>query len=459
VSLVGRTSELKALRDAWTETKRGTSRLVVLWGRRRVGKTFLLSQFTKNLPCVYFTATRNDAEPEQLRRLHEAAGRGLGDRIHLAGGSFGSIEAALRFFQELSIDSPLVVVLDEAPRLASARQDLGDIISAVLESPPAGSRLLLIICGSAVASMRRLIGPDGGLYRRANPELRLDPLDPWESAQLLGPTVSAEDVVAAYSACGGYPLHLAEWDGSRPPDDNLARLAGTPAGLLVRDAVDIMFEDLDARSGYERVLATMAHGPVRRSKIAGRAQQRIDYTLGHLQRSGYVIAERPLGASPTADPLYRLVDTYLRFWFSVLREDAELIDGGQGQAVLRRVRPRWRAHVEAVWEGIARAHAIRLVSQQTLPDLLIGRWWRDEVEIDVLGLDSDGATGLVGDAKWQDRRFDLRQLDALRRRAALIDEAVASPTLAIWSRTGVVSEISQKQGVLSFTPQTVFDRG
>jgi uncharacterized protein len=457
--MIGRTVELARLNSAWDATQRGNSRLAVVWGRRRVGKTFLLNEFTRGRPCVYFTATRNDAEVQQLQRLFEAAERALGERIHLAGGSFTSFEAALRFFQELSVASPLIVVLDEAPRLATARQDLGDVISAVLESAPAGCQLMLVVCGSAVASMRRLIGPDGGLYRRANPELRLDPLDPWEAADLLGDSVSAEDLVAAYAACGGYPLHLQEWDGHESPDENLIRLAGRPAGLLMRDALDIMFEDLDARSGYERVLAAMAHGPVRRAKIAGRAQQRIEYTLGHLQRSGYVVAERPLGDSASADPLYRLTDTYLRFWFSVLRNDAELIDGGQGLAVLRRVQPRWRAHVEAVWEDIARAHAIRLVDSHELPDMVIGRWWQDEeAEIDVLGLDSAGIAAFVGEAKWQDRSFTLGQLDALRRKSTLPSGGKLSPVLGLWTRTGVAEAVAQSPGIRSFTPTDVFNR-
>lgn len=457
--LVGREHHLRELHSAWESTQRGASRLAVVWGRRRVGKTFLLSQFTADLPCVYFTATRNDSEAEQVSRLHEAATRALGDKIHLAGGSFNSIETALRFFQHLSVDAPLVVVLDEAPRLAAARQDLGDLISAIIESPPAGAKLLLILCGSAVAAMRHLIGPDGGLYRRADPELRLDPLDPWESAQLL-PNLEAAQIVEAYAACGGYPLHLQQWDPQLSSNDNLAQLAGSPAGLLVRDAVDIMFEDLDARAGYERVLATMARGPVRRSKIASRAQQRIDYTLGHLQRSGYVIAERPIGSSPTADPLYRLVDTYLRFWFSVLRQDAELIDGGQGAAVLRRAEPRWNAHVEATWEEIARGHAVRLVAEGEFPrDLIIGRWWKDEaVELDVVGLDTAGNAALIGEVKWQDRPMDTGQVNLLHRQSAALVGASDSPTSVLWSRHGVTDDVARTPGIRWFTPQTVFGR-
>jgi uncharacterized protein len=347
---VGREPERQALQAAWERAQDGSPQLAVVWGRRRVGKTYLLSQFTGELPTIFFTATRNFSETDQLNRLFEATQRGLGDRSALAGGGFRDLESALRFFLQISIDHPLVVVLDEAPRLGSARADFGDVLAAVWDQRPVNARLLLIICGSAVAAMRDLIGPEGGLYRRADPELRIDPLDPWEAAELLGKQISGDALVQAYAACGGYPLHLAAWNPELSVEKNLFALAGSPGGLLLRDALDIMFEDLDFRSGYERVLGTMGSGPVRRSKIASRAQQRIDQTLKQLQRSGYVVAERPLGSPLTADPLYRLVDPYVRFWFAVLRADAELIDGGQGESVLRRVAPQWEAHVQSVFE-------------------------------------------------------------------------------------------------------------
>jgi uncharacterized protein len=98
---------------------------------------------------------------------------------------------------------------------------------------------------------------------------------------------------------------------------------------LVRDALDIIGEDLDWRGGYERVLAAIGFGARRRSRIAGRAQQRIDYTLERLRRAGYVRRAVPVGRV-TADPLYEIADTYLAFWFGVLRDDVDLIEGGQG---------------------------------------------------------------------------------------------------------------------------------
>ena len=112
------------------------------------------------------------------------------------------------------------------------------------------------------------------------------------------PSLPSADFLTAYSVCGGYPLHLDQWDQAADVETNLRRLAYQPAGLLVRDALDIIGEDLDWRGGYERVLTAIGFGARRRSRIAGRAQQRIDYTLERLRRAGYVRRTVPSGASP-----------------------------------------------------------------------------------------------------------------------------------------------------------------
>jgi uncharacterized protein len=188
-----------------------------------------------------------------------------------------------------------------------------------------------------------------------------------------------------------------------------------------------------------------------------RAEQRIDQTLIHLQRSGYVAAERPVGAPSTADPLYRLVDPYLRYWFAVLREDADLIDGGQGEVIRRRVQARWEAHVQAVFEEVARAHAMRMVAEGELPDAIIGRWWKDEVvQVDVVGLDAAGAAVVVGEAKWQQRPFEASQMQALRQSAAALPQLHPSPVFGVWSRHGVSDAVAGQRDVVAVDPARMF---
>jgi uncharacterized protein len=438
--LIGRNNELADLERSWQRAQSGAPQLAVVWGRRRVGKTFLLTHFAEGKRAVYFTATRQDSAERQLFRLTERMREQLGSTVDdLLAAPFRDWEAALRFMIRLAETDPLLVVIDEAPRLLSSQQDFADLVSAVWENRIRDQRLMLVLTGSAVSVIERMLGAQGGLHRRAALECRLGPFSVPGARSFL-PSIPAADFITAYSVCGGYPLHLDRWDESLPVHDNLRRLAFEAAGILVRDAMDILSEDLDWRGGYERVLAAIGYGARRRSRIAGRAQQRIDYTLDRLWRSGYVRRVVPIGR-PTADPLYEIADTYLAFWFGVLRDDVDLIEGGQGDAVQRRTEQRLQQHIGRVFEGACREHAARLVRDGDFPrDMIIGRWWRDEIaEVDVLGMIGD-QTALLGECRWQASPLTSRDLIDLQRKIAYIPDPGDDLTLMFWSRSGAAEQ-------------------
>lgn len=437
--LIGRDQEFAGLNRSWQRAQSGIPQLVVIWGRRRVGKTFLLSHFAERKRAVYFTATRQDSTERQLARLADRMREQLGGEVDdLLAAPFRDWESAFRFLIRLAEKDPLLMVIDEAPRLLSSQPDLADLISAGWENRTRDQRLMLVLTGSAVSIMEQMLGAQGGLHRRAALELRLDPF-PAREARAFLPEIPAGDFITAYAVCGGYPLHLEQWEQSAEVEDNLRRLVYRPAGILVRDAMDIIGEDLDWRGGYERVLAAIGYGARRRSRIAGRAQQRIDYTLERLRRAGYVQRVTPVG-SVTADPLYEIADTYLAFWFGVLRDDVDLIEGGQGDAVWRRTEPRLQQHVGRVFENACREHAALLVREGALPsDMIIGRWWRDETaEIDVLGMTGDH-TALLGECRWQTAPLSSRDLIELQRKLAYVPDPADDVSFTFWTRTGATA--------------------
>ena len=132
MAIVGRKTELAELTTAWTRATSGSPELAVVWGRRRVGKTYLLAHFARGKRSVFFTATRQDADDRQLRRFAEALREQLGDEVaDLAPSTFPTWEAALRFIAGLARAEPLLVVLDEAPRLTGGHTDFADTVSAV----------------------------------------------------------------------------------------------------------------------------------------------------------------------------------------------------------------------------------------------------------------------------------------------------------------------------------------
>ncbi|MBW3604155.1 MAG: ATP-binding protein [Actinobacteria bacterium] len=435
----------------------GSPQLVVLSGRRRVGKTFLLSHFATGKPAVFHAATRQGTAVE-LERLHESARRTLGDDVlALTGGSFAGWEAALRFFAAVTRDQPLLVVLDEVTYLSDGAPAFASVLQSVWDHLGSGTRLMIVLAGSAVRYMESLQAGGGALHGRPTVRLRMRPVDLWQ-AQAFLPDAEPTQLIEAYAACGGYPLHLQAWTTGDSTWDNLQRLAGEPGGLLLEDATGILNEELPGAGGYSRILAAVGRGRTRFSEIATEAGQRIEGPLDLLVQAGFVEREVPIGATRRARPLYRVADPYLGFWFAMLYADRGLIEGGQGRAVLDRLAPRWRGHVSNVFEGLARQHAIRLVTRGELPNAVVGRWWTSTglpCEIDVVGLSGTTAV-LVGEAKWRKRAVGARVVAELLAKRERLPDAADDPVVAIWA-SGGVTDSARESGAVGFDARALVD--
>jgi AAA+ ATPase superfamily predicted ATPase len=436
--LLNRTRELARLEQSWKRAGAGSPELVLVWGRRRVGKTFLLSHFVRGRRAVYFGATAQ-AEAVELGRLHEAVRQGLGERAaDLAGGGFTSWEAALKYLAALARDEPLALVLDEVPYLMQSTPGFASIVQVVWDHL-ADTRLMLVLTGSAVSVIEGIIGEGGALRGRPTVALRLEPLDPVDARVFL-PRLSASDYLDAYAACGGYPLHLKAWDASESAEQNLKRMAFSAGGVLLDDASSMLAEELSGSAGYARILAAVGRGSGKHSEISSQAGQRIDQPLETLLRGGFLRRSNPVGAPKAAKPIYELADPYLAFWFSCLFAARSEIEGGQGPAVWRRIQPAWRRHLGAVFEELARDHARRLSAMGVLPpDLLIGRWWAatgEPCEVDVLGL-RGAEVALIGEARLQDKPLDVADLHALKSKTSRVPRLAQAPVFAMWSRAGV----------------------
>jgi uncharacterized protein len=456
-TLLDRELEQRRLREAWARASTGEPQLVVLWGRRRVGKTFLLSHFIRRKRAVFYGATEQ-AEPIELSRLAEAVRRDLGeDAADLAGGGFSSWEAALRFAGALSRTEPLLLVLDEVPYLTRSTPGFASIVQAFWDHLRRG-KLMLVLTGSAIGMIEALLGAGGALRGRPTLALRLDPLDPVAARAFL-PRLSPTDFLEAYAACGGYPLHLKQWDESTEPSENLARLAFTSGGILLEDARGILSEELPESGGYQRILGAIGRGRTRISEIASDAGQRVEHPLEVLTRTGFVRRDVPVGATKGTRPLYAIDDAYLAFWFSVLASDVTFIEAGQGTAVRSRRAGVWQRHLGWVFEEAARAHAIRLVERGLLPEgLVVGRWWAmkgQPCEVDVLGVRGTEPV-LLGEAKWQKAPLGKRDLAELAAKHSRIPGVAPSPTLILWGRAGVDRDVI-RTGVLGFSLEDVLE--
>lgn len=382
------------LRATVVKIEIGSPQLVVISGLRRVGKTLLarhlLADVDDRMTTVYVEATEAGGS-RQLERFHAALLAAVGDVLP-PGPVPATWEQALGLAAFAARRRPLVVVIDEAtyimastPGFASEVQVVWD--SMVVEADP--PRLALILTGSQIGLTEDALSNQGALYQRPTLSLRIDPFTPAEAYQFVGrpdPTSFLE----AYAACGGYPLHLDRWDFEAPTAHNLLRLAGTPGGLLLEDGTLTLAR---LSEPARRVLIAIGSGRTKLSEIAnelGRPERHID----SLVRSRLVRPHRAVGAPRQARPSFRVADVYLQFYFSLLASNVQLIESGQGAAVLDHMAPEWQGHLGATFEAAARLHASHLVSTGELPSgTLVDEWWTtsgEKAQVDVLGLGRDG---------------------------------------------------------------------
>ena len=444
MKLLGRNAELARLERVWGDALT-SPQLVLLTGRRRVGKTALVAEFARRRRSVVLTATR-ESTGVQLARF--AAQIQALDPSATVPAAFANWFEAIQFAAAAADREPLLVGIDEVPYLDEADPAFGSTIQAafdrLLHQRSQNAKLMLLLTGSSRRVMTRLTESGGPLFGRANLHLRLEPFAFEDTVPFLR-SLSAVGRFETYCATGGYPRHLLAWNPSATLADNLQELL-RPGSMLYDDAALIVNEEFPSGSGFERILLAIGRGRHAFGEIATEAALRIEGPLATLEQIGLIVGERPIGGPKRAHPHYVITDPYLRFWFGpVARMQQSIAIGGNPANVLRQ--EIWTQHVAAIFESEARRHAIRCVAAGILPLASVGRWWRtgrNAAELDVVGW-IDDKPAFVGEAKWSaSERTDLLAA-RLQQRSAVIFGNDALP-VATWVRGA-----RGRRGPLSFT--------
>ncbi len=282
-AFVGRVHELAVLQDV---AERDSGALVLVSGRRRIGKTYLLQHFIHNRRAIFYQATRQ-APNVELTAFTREVERALG--TFPPGYSYPTWDAAFDDLTARCDEKRLVVVLDEFSYLCDSNPGMPSIVQRWWDLRGRNSSIMLVLCGSSQSFMADLDNGSAPLHQRFTAKIRLGPLT-FREAALFVPTLTPADRARVYGVLGGTPLYLREWNAARPVRENLIRLFGDPAGLLVDSARLVLHTDLgDATAAY-RALSAVAAGATRRN----------DPTEGkHHERARFAPTRRAVGSDAT----------------------------------------------------------------------------------------------------------------------------------------------------------------
>lgn len=421
---VNRVSELEALRR-WWEAPSGRSALV--WGRRRVGKTALLQQFAQDKATVFHIGAGRPVRAE-LGQLSERVGAaGLAGVRDLAARGYVDWDDALEHLAERASATPVLLVLDEFPELVGSAPDLPGILRAFLDRTAGHTRLRLLLCGSAVRSMRALGEERAPLYGRFDLSLQVHPFRPHEAALMLAGLAPADQALV-YGLLGGMPLYLSWWDADTDVAANLGRLACRPGAPLLAEGQLVLATEGAPSEQIGAVLHAIAAGKTRHSEIKNWLGIEPTRTLERLQELRLVDQVRPVTERPASrQRRYRIADNFLAFYLGVLSRHRDQIERGLGESILRVMIASLDDHLGPVWEEAFRDH-LRLLAAggQLGPEVVaIGPWWTPDSrhEIDAVALAGRSRRPvLAGEAKWSRTEDAHRLLFDLHRKAAVLTD-------------------------------------
>ncbi|MGH8909801.1 MAG: AAA family ATPase [Egibacteraceae bacterium] len=409
-NFVNRERELRALDRACGQQ----AGLVVVSGRRRVGKTALLDRFAAGRRAIFLPGTRAPVA-EALRRLEEriraVAPPAPGDLLDL--GHLPTWDAALGYLLARAREEPLLAVLDEFPYLCEADPALPSTLQARWDHRGA-TALSIVLAGSHVGLMEELVAADAPLFGRADAHLRLTPFS-WREAGLLVGGDDAEAWLEAYLTVGGMPRYLTLWDPRHDAMANLADLLDGP-GAPLGDEGTVVLQELPAGSAAARALELIALGATTFTAVrqrAGLAPATTSEALSTLEALGLIDRLTPVGEDPrrTKRVRYQVRDPFLRLWLAVVLPNREAFELGRGAGVLAAARDRLAA---------SHGHAFAAVVRDWVAEreqAACGPWWPtgpDGDRIDVLAL--RGAHGVAAaSALWATGVDGAAERDRLRK--------------------------------------------
>jgi len=443
---VNRESEIQFLLDLMTSNK---AELVIVYGRRRIGKTELLRKAFAKGKTIYFVADLG-ADQDQRRRFSEAVNLSYPNPL-LRADIPPDWDSLLRYIITLAEKDRIVLVLDEFPYLCASNPALPSVLQQIWDEVGKDSKLYLILCGSFISFMEReVLGHKSPLYGRRTGQLLVHPL-PLRTLKGFFPGYSPEDRISAYAILGGVPAYLIQFSDRLSIRQNIERQILKPTAFLHDEVRFILMEELRDPKHYLSVLQSIAFGNTRMNDIVQRTgieRGPVSKYLSVLQDLRLIERETPVTEKhpeKSRKGIYRLSDNFFRFWFRfVLPYKSRLVEGGERKVMEEEILPHLDNFIGQVFDKICVEILRYLVGEEKIKLSYdrAGRWWNGNAEIDLVAVAGDEPV-FAAECKWSKRPVGIDILKELRRKASLISSEGRRDDLrlGLFSQSGFTKEI------------------
>jgi AAA+ ATPase superfamily predicted ATPase len=411
---LNRKAEVSLIERLYVE---GKPKLILLYGKRRIGKTELLNEFTRSHRALYIVA-RQETYEGQLKKMSAEIAEFFDDDV-LKHSPFQNYDALFIYLAQKEIP----ILIDEFPYLVEANRALPSILQEYWDRYFSKKKTFLVLCGSSITMMESLLGYKSPLYGRRTEQILLEPLKFREACEFF-PKLKPEDKILTYAVLGGTPAYLLEFDYEKPLLENIRGRILQKNTYLYQDTMFVLQQELTEPRVYYSIINSIAKGNTKLGNIindTGLEKGTITKYLSVLRELQIIERRIPVtekNPDSSKKGIYLLKDNYFKFWFRFVFENNKYIEQDRQEKLIEdKIKPLLNNFVGFAYEEIALEY---LKIDPQFSDYIFGRWWNKEEEIDILGLDNSRNRIIFGEVKWR----DLSEKDARQVLNRLVEKSV-----------------------------------
>ena len=409
---IGRKNELHTLN---TEYNRNSS-FVVIYGRRRVGKTTLIKEFLKNKTAFYYLATE-ELESQSMKRLANVIARTTKNTL-LQKIEFTDWLDLFQLIADYKPEEKKVLVIDEFLYLVRTNSAFPSILQNAWDEFLKDSNVMLILSGSLIGMMQKhALSYDSPLYGRRTAQMRLTPL-PFTSIYETQ-NLPFEQAVEQFALTGGVPKYLEFFEDGRPLEEQLKDAVFSKNGFLYEEPNFLLKSEFLTAVNYFSIIKTIADGNHKLGKIAsalGQESSSLTPYLSTLSDLGFIEKRTPItekNPEKSRKGLYFIADNFLRFWFCYVYPYKGELELDNMQIVLDEIHKDFKEKFVAfAYEDICKDIFAKLCSNNAISFVpsRIGSYWLNDydgdTEINVMSVDHQNKQVFAGECKYHTKPVD-----------------------------------------------------
>lgn len=420
MKFIGRQAELNKLNAEYTRD----GSFVVIYGRRRVGKTTLIKEFLKKKTAFYFLATE-ELESQSMKRLAGVIARTTKNAL-LQKATFTDWLDLFQVIADYKPEEKKVLVIDEFPYLVKTNSAFPSILQNAWDEILKDSNVMLILSGSLIGMMKKYaLSYDSPLYGRRTAQIRLAPLSFTDIYAVQ--KMPFAQAVEQYSVTGGVPKYLEFFEDGRPLEEQLKDAVLSKSGFLYEEPNFLLKSESLTAVNYFSIIKSIADGNHKLGKIAGALGQEtsaLTQYLSTLTDLSFVEKKTPItekNPEKSRKGLYFISDNFIRFWFRYVYPYKGELELDNTQIVLDEIDKDFiQKFVAFAYEDICRNIFTDLCRDGTIPFVpsRIGSYWLNDfdgdTEIDVIAVDHQNKQVFAGECKFHAKPVDAPVYFALK---------------------------------------------